>query len=703
MKQIHLSLFVLSGISLAVFAPCASSAGDPLVEATRKIGAEITENGKAYRDLRELTTIGPRLSGSEGAAKAVEWAKRKMESYGFDRVILQPTMVPHWTRGDVEQATVTSTPHPISLKVAALGNSVGTHKDGVEAGVVEVQSLDEVKSLGAAVRGKIVFYNRPMDPVRKNTFKAYARAVDQRVGGASVAAKQGAVAVLVRSLTTLPDDDYPHTGMVSYEKDIDMIPAAALSIRSANELSALLKSDPRLTVNLKLSAAQHPPVSSFNVIGELSGREIPQEYVVVGGHLDSWDLGTGAHDDGAGVVQSIEVLRALKTLGMRPRRTVRVVLFMAEELGAFGAKEYASQAKAKGEKHVAAIESDSGGFAPVGFSVEGSDGALAAVKRWASYLAPLHAESIEKGGSGVDVAPLGALGAVTLGLVPDSTHYFDFHHSARDRIEAVDIKELHAGAAAMAILAYLLAEKGISDKAETKGEIKRVRWASAAPAKQNTYRVKRMKDNPNVDADWNKAAWKDIMPVTLEHYMGKEPAHQPRVRARAAYDDDSLYLIWKVEDQFVLAKRTKHQQDVWRDSCVEFFFTPGGDPKERGYFNLETSCAGVKLFGAHVPGSKDGKFTAEDFASVVTASSLKGRIDPEIAKPTTWTLEYKIPFSLLEKFAKIDRPKSGVTWRANFYKCADDTSHPHWLTWSPISSAERSFHVPMYFGILAFE
>jgi Zn-dependent M28 family amino/carboxypeptidase len=214
-------------------------------------------------------------------------------------------------------------------------------------------------------------------------------------------------------------------------------------------------------VNLRLSAVRHSLVSSFNVIGELTGRDMPLEYVVVGGHLDSWDLGTGAHDDGTGVVQSIEVLRALKALGVRPRRTVRVVLFMAEEFGAFGGKEYARQVKASGEKHIAAIESDSGGFAPVGFEVEGTDKAVAAVKRFAPYLAPLHADSIEKGGSGADIGPLGTLGTVTIGYVPESTHYFDFHHSARDRIEAVDKKELHAGAATMATLAYLLAEKGL--------------------------------------------------------------------------------------------------------------------------------------------------------------------------------------------------------------------------------------------------
>jgi acetylornithine deacetylase/succinyl-diaminopimelate desuccinylase-like protein len=460
MNPKHLAV-LLSVIPLVALDAGARNGGDPLADATRRLAAEITENGKAYADLRELTALGPRLSGSEGAAKAVEWAKRKMESYGFDRADLQPVMVPRWTRGGVERATVASTPGPVSLAVAALGNSVGTPAGGLEAGVVEVKGLDEVKKLGDALRGKIVFYNRPMEPNRKNTFKAYGGAVDQRVGGASAAAKFGAVAVLVRSVTTLPDDEYPHTGILEYAEGVERIPAVALSVRSANELSALLKANAGLTLKLELSAARHPPVPSFNVIGEVTGRDLPREYVVVGGHLDSWDLGPGAHDDGAGVVQSVEVLRALKALSLRPRRTVRAVLFMAEEFGGDGAREYARQAKAKGEQHVAAIESDRGGAAPVGFEVEGGDKALAEVKRWAPYLVPLHAETIEKGYGGTDVAPLGPLGAVPIGYVPESTHYFDFHHSARDRIEAVDRKDLHAGAAAMAALAYLLAEKGL--------------------------------------------------------------------------------------------------------------------------------------------------------------------------------------------------------------------------------------------------
>jgi carboxypeptidase Q len=461
MKPTHLSLVAVTVIFVAAFATRPTLASDPLMDVARKIAAEATVDGKAYANLQELTTIGPRLSGSEGAAKAIGWGKRKLESYGLDRVELRPAMVPHWTRGDFEQATATSGPRSIALKVTALGPSVGTPKEGVQANVVEVHGLDEVEKLGAAVRGKIVFYNRPMTAGGRGSYGSYGKTVDQRYRGASVAARQGAVAVLVRSMTALPDDDNPHTGMLRYEDGVPKIPAAAVSTHGANELSALLKSDPKLTVNLKLSAAQHSDISSFNVVGDLTGRDLPQEYVVVGGHLDSWDLATGAHDDGTGIVQSIEVVRTLKALGLRPRRTVRVVLFMAEEFGGIGAKEYADQVKAKGEKHFAAIESDSGGFAPVGFGVSGSDQQVAAAKRFAPYLALFHADSIKKGGGGTDIEPLAPLGAVTIGYIPDSTHYFDFHHSARDRIEAVNIDDLQNGAGAITTLAYLLAEKGL--------------------------------------------------------------------------------------------------------------------------------------------------------------------------------------------------------------------------------------------------
>lgn len=255
-------------------------------------------------------------------------------------------------------------------------------------------------------------------------------------------------------------------------------------------------------------------------------------------------------------------------------------------------------------------------------------------------------------------------------------------------------------------LAANLQQANAADKGETPAapaETKRVRWAKAPPVKQNTYRVHRLKQPLTIDADWDKPAWKDIPSLTIEYYMGQAPEHQPQAQAKVAYDEDALYLIWKVADQFVLAKRTRHQDDVWRDSCVEFFFTPGTEPAERGYFNLETNCTGVKLLGIHHPGSKDDQPTAADFASIVTASSLQRKIDPELAVPTTWTLEYKIPLSLVQKYAKVDLPQRGVRWRANFYKCADDASHPHWLTWSPVANTEPSFHLPQFFGILEFE
>ncbi|MCY2924024.1 MAG: carbohydrate-binding family 9-like protein [Planctomycetota bacterium] len=238
----------------------------------------------------------------------------------------------------------------------------------------------------------------------------------------------------------------------------------------------------------------------------------------------------------------------------------------------------------------------------------------------------------------------------------------------------------------------------------TDGRKMRVRWAAPAPAGEGapTYRVVRMKDNPTIDADWDKAAWKDVQPLTEEYYMGKEPAHQPKTQAKVAYDDEYLYVIWRVEDNFVRAVATKNMGRVWCDSAVEFFFTPCAEPRKNGYYNLETNCIGRMMFASNVPGVPNGVTPAE-LEQVVIASSLKGPIDPEIAKPTTWTLEYKIPFSVVAKHSKFERPGPGVHWYGNFYKCADETSQPHWLTWSPVTWPQPSFHRPEFFGTLAFE
>ena len=245
----------------------------------------------------------------------------------------------------------------------------------------------------------------------------------------------------------------------------------------------------------------------------------------------------------------------------------------------------------------------------------------------------------------------------------------------------------------------------MNERAAKPAEAKRVRWASPAPAPvaANVYRVNRMKDNSTIDADWNKAAWKNIPPATLEYYMGDEPEHQPKAQVKASYDDTHIYLIWRVEDNYILAKRTQHQQDVWRDTCAEFFFTPVSDPAELSYFNLETNCTGVKLLGIHMTSGKNERLKPDEFGQIVTASSLTKPINPESMTPTTWTLEYKIPFALIARYMKIDQPASGVKWRGNFYKCADESSHPHWITWSPIHKDEPSFHVPKDFGILLFE
>lgn len=458
----YFSVFAIGLFLVGLFhGGTAQSARDPLTQATSKLVSEITgPNGRAFADLEELTKLGHRLSGSPGADRAVAWAKAKMESYGFDRVFLQPVTAPRWVRGDKERAVALTAQGKLELKIAALGGTPGSN-GALTAPVIEVNGLDEVKKLGAKVRGKIVFYNRPMNPNLQNTFQAYGQAGDQRFSGPGVAAQNGAVATLVRSLTTLPDDDHPHTGITSFPEGVNPIPAAALSTHAANELSRALKTNPGLKVELELNCQVLSPVTSHNVIGELRGTQTPDEFMVVGGHLDSWDLSPGAHDDGSGVVQAIEALRAMKAVNLRPKRSVRAVLFMSEESGGTGGQEYAAQAKKNDEHHVGALESDCGGFAPIGFSVNGSPDVLQAVKTWLPYLKPLGASEIRKGGSGTDVEPLDELGVPTFGFNPVSTYYFDFHHSSLDTIDKVNPGELKASTAAMAVFTYLAAEKGL--------------------------------------------------------------------------------------------------------------------------------------------------------------------------------------------------------------------------------------------------
>ena len=419
-------------------------------------------SGKAFEMLRQLTgQIGGRLSGSPQAARAVEWGKQTMEQIGFERVHTEPVMVPHWVRGPVEEATLfadTSMPG-IPLSVCALGGSIGTPEQGVTAEVVEVKSFDELKALGDRARGKIIFFNRPLDRTKFNTFEAYGGAVDQRGRGAVEAARAGGVAALVRSMSTRIDD-VPHTGAMSYNDSLPKVPAAAISTQGANLLDGMLAQGRSLRVRLRLSCQTLPDVESANVVGELTGSEMPGEVIVVGGHLDSWDKGKGAHDDGAGVTETLEALRLLREAGLRPRRTIRAVLFMNEENGLRGGKAYAS-AERKDERHIAAIETDAGGFSPRGFGVQSDSITYGKIAKWARLFRPIDADRILKGGGGADISELGRKGVPLLGLRVDGQRYFDYHHSDSDTLDKVNERELELGAITLSIMAYVLAQEGL--------------------------------------------------------------------------------------------------------------------------------------------------------------------------------------------------------------------------------------------------
>lgn len=422
-------------------------------------------DGKSYAWLDYLSNqIGGRLSGSVNAQLAVEWGERELKKLDLDKVCLQPVMVPKWTRGVTEFAYIETEPGiTTNVPICALGGSVPTPIGGIKAPIVEVKGLEELKKLGTAmIEGKIVFFNRPMQADLIETFRAYGGCVDQRYSGAAEAAKFGAVGVIVRSMN-LRLDDFPHTGAMSYGdlKDIDKIPAAAISTNGADLLSSMLTLNPNIKFHINMNCRTWKDVQSYNVIGEITGSEFPNEYMIVGGHLDSWDLGDGSHDDGAGIVQSMEVLRLFKEIGYQPKRSIRVVLFMNEENGLRGGKKYAKVAKDKGENHVFALESDAGGFTPRGFSFDCDDANFTQVQSWKPLFEPYLIHSFTQGGSGADIGPLKKEGIVLAGLRPDSQRYFDYHHAKNDTFDAVNKRELELGAATMTSLMYLFDKYGI--------------------------------------------------------------------------------------------------------------------------------------------------------------------------------------------------------------------------------------------------
>ena len=425
-----------------------------------KIYDEALSNGNSYEWLDYLSNqIGGRLSGSINYDRSVKWGKDELQTIDVDSVWLQPVMIPKWVRGAPEYAHIESSPgNTISVPIAALGGSISTPSIGISANVIEVKNFKELKMIGRdSIRGKIIFYNRPMDPTLINTFQAYGGSVNQRTQGAFEAAKLGAIGVIVRSMTTSLDD-YPHTGSMYYDglSLNQRIPAAAISTNGAELLSSMLSLNSNIKFFFRQNSKNFPDVLSHNVIAQINGSEKPDEIIVIGGHLDSWDLGDGSHDDGAGIVQSMEVLRILKNLNYSPKRTIRVVLFANEENGLKGGTKYAEEAILNNEKHFFALESDAGGFTPRGFSFDTSDKEFKTIKKFESLFVKYGMNNFFIGGSGADIGPLKNGEVILAGLRPDTQRYFDYHHAASDTFDKINKRELELGAAAMTALVYLL-------------------------------------------------------------------------------------------------------------------------------------------------------------------------------------------------------------------------------------------------------
>ncbi|MDT8412919.1 MAG: M20/M25/M40 family metallo-hydrolase [Vicingaceae bacterium] len=414
------------------------------------------EKGHAYKNLEVLCKqVGARITGSAEAQKAVEWGYNLLSSYGFDTVYLQEINAPYWKRGTKEAGWISTANKEFhKLNLLALGGSIATN-GLLKADIVEVADYEALKTIDkSVVNGKVVFINQAFDQKFINTFSAYGYCYPMRAFGAIEASKLGAKAVIIRSMAT-PTDNHPHTGSLVYEDKTPKIPAAAISTADADLLSAWLKQGD-VSIALEMDCKTLLNVTTYNVIAEMKGKD--DQIITFGGHLDSWDVGEGAHDDGAGIVHSIEALRILKTLNYQPQHTLRCVLFMNEENGNFGGKTYAKLAKQNKEKHLAAIESDRGGFLPLGYDVLGSDKHLDFVKSFDKLLFNYDLTKIKKGYSGVDIMPLREEypDMLQIGIAINSQLYFNYHHAETDVFEAVNKRELEMGAGAMATIVYLL-------------------------------------------------------------------------------------------------------------------------------------------------------------------------------------------------------------------------------------------------------
>jgi carboxypeptidase Q len=422
-------------------------AADYRAAADRIIDRALADSAGFVRLTELVDRFGPRFSGTENLERAIDWILDQMRRDGLHAVRGEPVQVPRWVRGAESLRLVH--PRARDLPVLGLGGSIGTPEEGVTADVLVVGSFEELEARAPQARGRIVLFDVP--------FTNYGETVRYRTTGAIAAARAGAVASLVRSVGPFSMQT-PHTGAMSYADSVPRIPHAAITGEDALLLRRMQERGERVTVTLRMSARTLPDTESRNVVAELRGRERPDEFVVIGGHIDSWDVGQGAMDDAGGSVAAWEVVRLLQRLGLQPRRTIRVVLWTNEENGLRGALAYRDRHRARIDNHILAVESDAGVFRPLGFGFTGSDDAYRVVQQIGSLLARIGAGNIVRGGGGADIGPLMELGVPGMGLNVDGSRYFWYHHSDADTIDKLDAREFNECVAALAILAYVVAD-----------------------------------------------------------------------------------------------------------------------------------------------------------------------------------------------------------------------------------------------------
>ena len=450
---------VLSGMALApndAEGPVESAAveqSSSWVDAYRsdaqRIIQEATSNQFAWNRLAELTdTYGNRLAGSENLDRAIAWAVETMKSDGFDNVRTEKVMVPRWVRGNESAVIIDPPEHPVAI--LGLGNSIGTPPAGIEADVVVVKSFEELSSRASDAKGKIVLFNAP--------YVSYGQTNQYRTAGPSAAARAGAVGMLVRAIGPMGLRT-PHTGGTNYAEGVEKIPAAAVSAEDAERMQRIVDRGRRVRLRLKMEARFEPDAESANVVGEIRGREFPDEIVLVGGHFDSWDVGAGASDDGVGCIVTWEAARIMKKLNLQPRRTIRVVLFTNEENGLRGGNAYRDRYKADAAKHVLAIESDSGVFAPARIGFTGSEHAQRIMRDIGGLLSPIGMQDIGSGGGGADIGPIAQAGKVPMiAYQGDPTRYFTIHHTPADTVDRIAPEDVSKAAAALGVLTYVVAD-----------------------------------------------------------------------------------------------------------------------------------------------------------------------------------------------------------------------------------------------------